>query len=176
MLADGTCASPTRRGSPGPRRADPPRGAGPEVARIFVHPGIKQALCRVAGGDRSWLAKVRPWWGHDSHFHVRLACPPGERLCRGQEAPPPGDGCGQDLAWWLGDEPWRPKPPGPPPKPVTLADLPAECAAVLGAEARRQAGQPIAARERVGDRRVRDVAVVGHEPVGAGCGSPARNR
>ena len=74
-------------------------------------PGIKQALCARATGDRAWLNKVRPWWGHDAHFHVRLACPPGERLCRDQEAPPPGDGCGDDLAWWLTDEPWKPKPP-----------------------------------------------------------------
>ena len=105
----------------------------PEVARIFVHPGIKQAMCQRAAGDRSWLEKVRPWWGHDAHFHVRLACPPGERLCRDQEAPPPGNGCGEDLAWWLSDEPWKPKPPAPPTPPLLLADLPAECAAVLRA-------------------------------------------
>ena len=105
----------------------------PQVARIFVHPGIKQALCARATGDRAWLNKVRPWWGHDAHFHVRLACPPGERRCRDQEAPPPGDGCGDDLAWWLTDEPWKPKPPGPPTPPLRLADLPAECTAVLRA-------------------------------------------
>ncbi|HEX6013505.1 MAG TPA: penicillin-insensitive murein endopeptidase [Geminicoccaceae bacterium] len=133
MLADGTRVADPARLTPAHVALIRRAARDPNVARIFVHPGIKQALCRVAGGDRSWLAKVRPWWGHDSHFHVRLACPPGEPLCRGQEAPPPGDGCGQDLAWWLGDEPWRPKPPGPPPKPVTLADLPAECAAVLRA-------------------------------------------
>ena len=103
------------------------------VARIFVHPGIKQAMCERATGDRGWLAKVRPWWGHDAHFHVRLACPAGEPLCRDQEPPPGGDGCGADLAWWLSDAPWQPKPPGPPAKPLLLADLPAECAAVLRA-------------------------------------------
>jgi len=35
----------------------------PQVARIFVHPAIKKALCQMApqmGKDRSWLAKVRP--------------------------------------------------------------------------------------------------------------------
>lgn len=131
MLADGT------------RRVDPARFGAvhmalireavllPEVARIFVHPGIKQALCERASGDRSWLGKVRPWWGHDSHFHIRLRCPEGEPLCRDQEPPPAGDGCGAELAWWLSEEPWRPKPPGPPPEPLTLADLPPECAAVL---------------------------------------------
>jgi penicillin-insensitive murein endopeptidase len=104
----------------------------PEVARIFVHPGIKQALCERAGEDRGWLAKVRPWWGHDSHFHVRLACPSDQPLCRDQEPPPPGDGCGAELAWWLGDEPWLPKA-APPPPSLLLADLPAECATVLRA-------------------------------------------
>ncbi len=129
---------------PGQRTADPARMTGaqvalirraagyPEVARVFVHPGIKQVLCANAGSHRGWLSKVRPWWGHDSHFHVRLACPPGEPLCRDQEAPPPGDGCGAELAWWLGEEPWRAKP-APPAAPLRLADLPAECAAVLRA-------------------------------------------
>ena len=103
----------------------------PEVARIFVHPGIKQALCEAAGADRLWLRKVRPWWGHDAHFPVRLACPADQPLCRDQETPPDGDGCGAELAWWLSDEPWLPKPPGPPPKPLMLADLPDECRAVV---------------------------------------------
>ena len=97
MLVDGT------------RTADPARltdsrialirraALDPEVTRIFVHPGIKQALCARAGDDRGWLTKVRPWWGHDSHFHVRLACPAGEPECRPQEPPPTGDGCGEDL-------------------------------------------------------------------------------
>lgn len=134
--------SPVSMLIPGTRRADPAflKGAHPalirraarypEVARIFVHPGIKRALCERAGADRDWLAKVRPWWGHDSHFHLRLSCPPGERLCRDQEPPPAGDGCGAELAWWLSDEPWRPSAK-PPPAPLVLADLPAECAAVL---------------------------------------------
>ncbi len=133
MLANGT------------RTADPKRltnahialirraALDPAVARIFVHPGIKQAMCDRATGDRSWLTKIRPWWGHDTHFHVRLACPAGEFLCRDQEPPPAGDGCGEDLAWWLTDAPWKPKAPGPPPKPLRLADLPTECAEVLRA-------------------------------------------
>jgi len=58
----------------------------PEVDRIFVHPAIKNVLCGQAGEDRSWLAKVRPWWNHYYHFHVRVACPPGG-----------DDGCGEEL-------------------------------------------------------------------------------
>ena len=54
----------------------------PEVSRIFVSPAIKQQLCDTVGSDRAWLRKLRPWFGHDDHFHVRLECPPGHRqLC-----------------------------------------------------------------------------------------------
>src|SRR5438034_6686543 len=45
----------------------------PKVERIFVNAAIKKALCREAGKDRAFLHKVRPWWGHDYHFHVRMA-------------------------------------------------------------------------------------------------------
>lgn len=106
----------------------------PAVARIFVNPPIKKALCDWAGTDRAWLAKVRPWYGHNYHFHVRLACPPGLADCHDQVAVPAGDGCGADLAWWLGPEPWKPSPPSPPRPPLTLADLPAACSQVLVAK------------------------------------------
>lgn len=103
----------------------------PRVARIFVNPPIKKALCDWATGDRAWLGKVRPWYGHNYHFHVRVACPAGEAECRDQDPPPSGDGCGADLAWWLGPEPWKPSPPEKPRPPLTLADLPAACREVL---------------------------------------------
>ena len=54
----------------------------PGVQRIFVNAAIKRALCREAKGDRSWLSKIRPWWGHDYHFHIRMACPPGAATAR----------------------------------------------------------------------------------------------
>ncbi|MGB3719924.1 MAG: penicillin-insensitive murein endopeptidase [Proteobacteria bacterium] len=113
----------------------------PEVDRIFVHPAIKKALCEGAdkvGSDRSWLRKVRPYWGHYYHFHIRLSCPPGNASCKNQPAPPPGDGCGKELSDWLALIASPPKPKGPPPKPkppMTLAQLPAECRAVLTADA-----------------------------------------
>ena len=91
-----------------PHRADPARGLG-RGRRAHLRPSRDQAgHVRAATGDRGWLAKVRPWWGHDAHFHVRLACPAGEPLCRDQEPPPGGDGCGADLAWWLSDAPGSP--------------------------------------------------------------------
>ncbi len=105
------------------------------VARVFVNAAIKAALCRAAGpGDADWLRKVRPWWGHDSHFHVRLACPAGEAGCEDQAPPAPGDGC-DALDWWFSDEALNPppRPPAPPKPPVTLADLPPACARVLEA-------------------------------------------
>ena len=55
----------------------------PGVQRIFVNAAIKKALCREARGDRGWLAKIRPWWGHDYHFHIRMRCPPGQPPMRG---------------------------------------------------------------------------------------------
>ena len=100
----------------------------PGVARIFVNPAIKRALCREAGTDRAWLRLIRPWWEHRRHFHVRLACPPGERECRNQAPPPPGDGCGE-LAWWFTPQALHPKP-SPPRPPLRLSDLPTQCIAL----------------------------------------------
>jgi len=104
----------------------------PELARIFVNPAIKRELCREAGSDRGWLAKVRPWWGHDDHFHIRLDCPPGQTLCENQAAVPPGDGCGKELDSWFTPEGRHPKPSRPGP-PLLVSQLPPECAAVAAA-------------------------------------------
>ena len=43
----------------------------PEVERILVNPGIKKKLCDTVTGDRSWLRKIRPFWGHDWFFGVQ---------------------------------------------------------------------------------------------------------
>jgi penicillin-insensitive murein endopeptidase len=106
----------------------------PNVERIFVSAAIKQKLCDTAGSDRAWLRKLRPWWGHDDHFHVRLACPPGMAGCEAQNPVGPGDGCGAELASWFKPPP-KPKPgPKVPVKPkpeLTLASLPAACTTVL---------------------------------------------
>jgi penicillin-insensitive murein endopeptidase len=111
--------------------------ADPAVDRIFVNAAIKAALCRGATtADRPWLRRIRPWWGHDSHFHVRLVCPVGDAACEPQAPLPPGDGCDETLAWWLSDEALNPPPSPTPPRPrppLTMADLPAACAAVLSA-------------------------------------------
>ncbi len=73
------------------------------VDRIFVGPVIKRELCEQVKGDRSWLRKVRPWWGHRAHFHTRLACPEDSPQCTPQPPLPAGDGC-DEVQWWLSDD------------------------------------------------------------------------
>ena len=114
----------------------------PAVQRIFVNPAIKKALCREAKGDRSWLSKIRPWWGHDYHFHIRMRCPAGSPACEGQKPQAEGEGCKpSDLAFWFKDSVLHPKPPPKPPKPrppMTLAQMPANCRTVLNAADAKQ--------------------------------------
>ena len=109
----------------------------PSVQRIFVNAAIKKALCREAKGDRHWLHKVRPMYGHDYHFHIRIKCPPGAGECDSQPDPNEGEGCSTgDLAYWFSDAVLHPKPPKVPPKPkppMTMASLPPACKAVLNA-------------------------------------------
>ncbi len=114
----------------------------PAVQRIFVNAAIKKALCREAKGDRSWLAKIRPWYGHDYHFHIRMRCPSGSSECKGQSDQGDGEGCGKgELAYWFKDSILHPEPPKEPPKPrtgPTLAQLPAACKQVLNAPDAKQ--------------------------------------
>lgn len=112
----------------------------PQVERIFVNPAIKQKLCQTWKGDRTYMGKIRPIYGHDEHFHVRLECPPGAPNCKPQAAVGAGDGCDKSLAWWFSKEPWaapkkdpNAKPPKPP-RPVMVSDLPRACAAIAGAQ------------------------------------------
>ena len=69
------------------------------VDRIFVNPVIKRELCRAAKRP-AWLHKLRPWWLHHEHFHVRLACPADSPGCEPQGAIAAGDGC-DEIDWWL---------------------------------------------------------------------------
>lgn len=109
----------------------------PRVARIFIFPGAKVAMCNSATGDRSWLNKVRPWWGHYAHIHVRLNCPDGDSGCTNQAPPPPGDGCADAQDWVdriLNPAPRAPDATPPEPRPeLTMANLPGQCLAVLNA-------------------------------------------
>lgn len=119
----------------------------PRTDRVFVAAAAKIAMCNAAPrGDRAWLQKIRPIYGHETHFHVRLKCPPGSGLCEVQkptvaDLSKGGDGCDETLNWWvttyleeLRNPPKRPANPGPAPKTAktfTLTDLPSECRSVL---------------------------------------------
>ncbi len=113
----------------------------PRVARIFVFAGAKVQMCADETGDRGWLRKIRPWWGHHYHFHVRLKCPRGSRRCVDQAPPPPGDGCAEAQEWvnmriLKVIPPPPPDPNAPPPKPrrdLTMSD-PKQCAGVLSSD------------------------------------------
>lgn len=112
----------------------------PEVERIFVHPGIKQALCKASSpADKPWLGKVRPMWGHHYHFHIRIACPKGSEGCEPQKAVTGDDGCGKELDDWFALLKAPPKPEGPPKPPMTIEQLPAACKLVLEAPAATEA-------------------------------------
>ena len=123
----------------------------PRVDRIFVAAAVKIEMCRTAKArDKKWLQKIRPIAGHDTHFHVRLKCPKGARLCETQsptvaELSKGGDGCDETLMWWVTDylnppkaDPNKPKEEEGPrkkgPREFTMADLPKQCKGVLAAD------------------------------------------
>lgn len=124
----------------------------PRVDRIFVAAAIKIEICKTATrADKKWLQKVRPVAGHDTHFHVRLKCPKGARLCETQkptvaDLSKGGNGCDETLAWWVTDYLNPPKPTKKKkktdedaprkksPREYTLADLPKQCRDVLTAK------------------------------------------
>jgi penicillin-insensitive murein endopeptidase len=102
----------------------------PQVDRIFVNAAIKQDICLNSDkNDRDWLRKIRPWWGHDAHFHVRLRCPIGSVACESQAALDGDAGCGQELAWWFSDEALNPSKSGGAAKPEP--PMPSGCNAIL---------------------------------------------
>lgn len=105
----------------------------PRVARIFVDPVAKVAMCQAERGNRAYLRKIRPTVAHDYHFHVRLACP--NQGCEDQAPPPPGDGC-EEAAQDIRDRIDPPPPtPGNPdyrhPRTYRLSELPRTCQALV---------------------------------------------
>ncbi len=100
-----------------------------EVDRIFVNPVIKKQLCSKHQNE-GWLNKIRPWWGHAEHFHVRLKCPKNSTNCKMQPPLTDGDGCGDELSWWFSDEA---KFGTGKKEPRKYPDLPLECLVVFTA-------------------------------------------
>jgi penicillin-insensitive murein endopeptidase len=78
----------------------------PEVERIMVHPLVKHELCKRTGNAK-WLAKVRPWFGHHDHFHVRLKCPKGDSNCKKQRPPSARKSGCDELDYWTSGKAWR---------------------------------------------------------------------
>lgn len=122
----------------------------PRVDRVFVAAAVKIELCRTAKkSDTDWLQKIRPIYGHNTHFHVRLKCPRGARHCETQkptvsELSNGGNGCDDTLMWWvttyleeLKNPPKPTKPQGKrkkTPREFTMSDLPRQCSAVLASD------------------------------------------
>jgi penicillin-insensitive murein endopeptidase len=80
------------------------------------------------------MSKVRPWYGHHDHIHVRLRCPADSPQCKAQEPVTGADGCAaKELDYWFSDKVIPPRKPGPPGRQTMLADLPAACKTVLEA-------------------------------------------
>jgi len=110
----------------------------PDVERVLVNAAIKKELCRVeSNDDKSWMSKVRPWYGHADHIHVRLKCPADSPNCRAQPPVPSGDGCDKSLNYWFAEWILRLKIPDSSgsAKGLRIKDLPPACAAVLNAPA-----------------------------------------
>jgi penicillin-insensitive murein DD-endopeptidase len=109
----------------------------PEVERVLVNAAIKKELCRVESeNDKSWMSKIRPWYGHSDHIHVRLKCPADSPNCRAQPAVPEGDGCDKSIGRWFADWILRLKIPEISSSAgLKLKDLPPVCADVLNAPA-----------------------------------------
>lgn len=122
----------------------------PRVDRIFVAAAVKIEICKTAtAADKKWLQKIRPVAGHDTHFHIRLKCPKGAKLCETQkptvaELSKGGNGCDDTLMWWVSDDYLHPKPVKKKKKSAeddaprkkgsreyTMADLPKQCKDVL---------------------------------------------
>lgn len=74
-----------------------------DVERILVNPYVKRAMCEKYN-NANWLKKLRPWWGHSKHFHLRLKCPDDSKSCEKQESVPDDSGCGSELDWWFSQE------------------------------------------------------------------------
>ncbi len=118
----------------------------PRVDRVFVTAPAKIEMCKTATrADKAWLQKIRPIFGHNYHFHVRLKCPRGDRYCVTQkptvaELSKGGNGCDDTLNWWVTDylnppkkveKPAKPAPPKRGARSYTMADLPQQCERVL---------------------------------------------
>jgi len=120
----------------------------PRVDRIFITAPAKVWMCENAKGNRKWLQKIRPYYGHNYHFHVRLKCPKGATGCVTQkptvsQLSKGGDGCDKTLYSWV-KPPSKVKPKKKKKvvqkkkkrgaRDYVMADLPRQCHGVLSSQ------------------------------------------
>ena len=103
----------------------------PRVDRIFVAPMIKKHMCALYEQDEynGFLRKLRPWFGHRAHMHVRLNCPSDSPECVLPQPIPEGTGCGYEVDSWFLPPP--PKSQQVAAKPKPKKELPAQCPLIL---------------------------------------------
>ena len=117
------------------------------VERIFINAPAKIWMCENMLGSNEWLQKIRPLWGHHSHFHVRLKCPIGSKNCIRQkptvaQISKSPTGCDETLYWWVTTalKPVDPKAKKEKPKKkkgardYKMVDLPKMCHQVIHAK------------------------------------------
>ena len=99
----------------------------PRVDRVFVAPMIKMRMCQLyeSKPNNGFLHKLRPWFGHQAHMHVRLKCPSDSPQCLSQAPIPAGTGCGYEVKSWFMPPPPQSKTVRPAPKPKKV--LPQQC-------------------------------------------------
>lgn len=99
------------------------------VNRIFVAPAIKKYFCDNYPAA-PWLYRLRAWWGHEEHIHVRLNCPADSPQCVTQTPVlnPADSGCGAEVDWWYSkeaDDEWEKLNSSPGER--SFPELPREC-------------------------------------------------
>ncbi len=102
------------------------------VDRIFVNAAIKKQFCSKYK-DEIWQRKIRAWWGHNEHFHVRLKCPANSPECVMTVGAVNVDGCDSSLNWWFSDEALHPqaKKEAPISEKEIFSRLPKRCQEIL---------------------------------------------
>lgn len=105
----------------------------PRVERVFVAPMIKKQMCILFEGKEGdgFLHKLRPWFGHQAHMHIRLKCPIDSPDCITQAPIPAGTGCGYELDSWINPPKPDPNAPKPKPTPKPKKVLPEQCKILL---------------------------------------------
>ncbi len=114
------------------------------VDRIFINAPAKIWMCDNMKGSKKWLQKIRPIWGHNTHFHVRLKCPNDSAECIKQiptvsQISKSSDGCDETLNWWVTTALEKPDPTKKKPKikkrigarEYKMKDLPSMCLDII---------------------------------------------